>query len=458
MSAGIMGPIDGSVVNIALPTISSVFNANVSVVGWVPMAYMLVLGSLILTYGRLGDMFGFRRVFLTGVVVFTVSSAICASAPSIWILILFRALQAVGAGMFMAMGQAIVTSVFPAKERGRALGLNGMVVAVGLALGPSLGGLLLTVSSWRSIFWINIPIGLFAFLFARSVLPFAKDLKPQKFDVAGAGLGFLALSSLLLAGSYGGEFGWKSPLVYVLTVLFFAGTWGFVRWESRVSQPMLDLSLFRNKVFAAANFAALMNFIAQSATVFLVPFYLETVLRLTPEHTGLILTTSPLVTLVAAPLSGALSDKLGTRWLAFVGQSIVTLAFILLHTLNASSTGVDIAWRLAIFGLGVGMFQSPNNSAIMGNVPRNRLGIGSSVSATVRNVGMVLGIAVSSTVFTWQQASATGRADATAAFMAGLRAAYLVAAVLAGAGAFTSLIRGDKAPDFTTSPERPAHG
>ncbi len=460
MSAGIMGPIDGTVVNIALPTISTVFNASVAVVGWVPMAYLLILGSLILTYGRLGDMFGFRRVFLTGVVIFTVASAISASAPNIWILILFRAFQALGAGMFMAMGQAIVTSVFPTKERGRALGTNSMVVAVGLALGPSLGGFLLTVSSWRAIFWINIPIGIFAFFFARSVLPLPKDLKRQKFDARGAILGFVSLASLLLAGSYGGEYGWRSPLVYILTVLFFVGTWGFVSWERRVDQPMLDLTLFRNKVFAGANFAALMNFIAQSAAVFLVPFYLETVLRFTPQHTGLILTASPAVTFVVAPLSGALSDRLGTRRLAFIGQSIVTVAFLLLHTLNASSTGLDIAWRLAIFGLGVGMFQSPNNSAIMGNVPRNRLGVGSGVLATVRNVGMVLGVAVSSTVFAMQQSLISGRAgaDATTAFMAGLRAAYLVAAILAAAGAFTSLIRSDKAPALTSVPERPAQG
>ncbi|WP_081361118.1 MFS transporter [Neomoorella thermoacetica] len=449
MAAGIMGPIDGSVVNVALPTIGRVFNVDLNTVGWVSMAYLLVLGSLILTYGRLGDMYGFRRVLLTGIVIFTIASGICALAPNIWVLIVFRAVQAIGAGMFMAMGPAIITSVFPPYERGRALGTNGMIIAVGLALGPTLGGFLVTVAGWEAIFTINIPIGIISYIMCRQVVPESRDLKPQQFDLIGAAMGFISLSAFLLAGSYGEEWGWTSPATLVLSVVFLVGGWLFFRWEKRVQDPMLDLTLFHNKVFSAANFAALMNFMSQYALIFLLPFYLQQILNYTAGHTGLILTASPLVVLMLAPVSGALSDRLGTRWLAFTGQAIVSLALFLMVGLKVTSRAFDIIWRLCLFGLGTGIFQSPNNSAVMGSVPRHRLGIGSGVLATVRNVGMVLGIAVSSGVFTWQRSAklvAWGPGSATAAFMAGMKSAFLVGAILAAAGAIASLVRSDNFP------------
>ncbi|BCV21286.1 MFS transporter [Moorella sp. Hama-1] len=446
MAAGIMGPIDGSVVNVALPTISRVFNVDLNTVGWVAMAYLLVLGSLILTYGRLGDMYGFRRVLLMGIAIFTIASGICALAPNIWVLIAFRAIQAIGAGMFMAMGPAIITSVFPPYERGRALGTNGMIVAVGLALGPTLGGFLVTAAGWEAIFTINIPIGIISYILCRQVIPATRDFKPQQFDLVGAASGFFALSAFLLAGSYGEEWGWTSPATLILGLVFLIGAWFFIRWEKRVAEPMLDLTLFKNKVFTAANFAALMNFMSQYAMVFLLPFYLQQILNYTAGHTGLILTASPLVVLLLAPVSGALSDRLGTRWLAFTGQAFVSLALFLMAGLRVTSPPVDIIWRLCLFGLGTGIFQSPNNSAVMGSVPRHRLGIGSGVLATVRNVGMVLGIAVSSGVFTWQRSAklaVLGPEGTTVAFMTGLRAAFLVGAFLAAAGALASLVRND---------------
>lgn len=443
LTAGIMGPIDSSVVNVALPTIRQHFATSMSIVSWVAMAYLLVIGSLTLTFGRLGDMIGYRRVELTGIAVFTVASAVCAFAPSIWVLIAFRAVQAVGAGMFMAMSQAIIISVFPPNERGRALGVNGMLIAVGLALGPSLGGLLLTVWGWQAIFTINIPIGILSFMFCWSVVPAPKDLVPQNFDVTGALLGFLFLASGLLVGSFGQDWGWTSYKAIATAALALAAGAAFIAWERRVPQPMLDLSLFANRVFAAANFAALTNFISQAAVTFLIPFYLQQVLRLSPAQAGLILTASPLVVLLVAPLSGALSDRLGTRWLAFAGQSIIVGAFLLMLTLTPATRPADVFWRLMLFGLGSGLFQSPNNSAVMGNVPRHRLGIGSSVLATVRNVGMVVGIAVAASVFAWRSAAALPALGSIRSFMLGIKTAFGVSAVIALAGAMTSLVRKD---------------
>lgn len=452
VAASIMGPIDSSVVNVAMPTLSRVFHVGLSTVGWVSMSYLLVLGSLILTYGRLGDMFGFKRVFLLGVAIFTIASGVCALAPNIWTLIVFRAVQALGAGMFMAMAQAIITAAFPARERGRALGVNGMIIAVGLALGPSLGGFLLSVADWRSIFLINLPIGALGFYLSYRTLPEPGEAGRQRFDLVGAALGFVSLFSLLLAGSYGEDWGWTSAPTATLILVFVVTLVWFMAWERRVDQPMLDLSLFGNPAFSAASFSSLMNFISQSAVVFLVPFYLQQVLTWTPEQTGLIMTISPLIVLVVAPLSGALSDRIGTRWLSFAGQVLMGLGFLFLYGLAPRPGSVDIAWRIGVVGLGIGIFQSPNNSTIMGNCPRHRLGVGSGVLATVRNVGMVLGVAISTGVFEWRHSVTAATLGPTGSFLSGLRAAFLVAAFLAGLGAAASSVRSDDWREQALSP------
>jgi EmrB/QacA subfamily drug resistance transporter len=438
-----MGPIDGSVISVALPTFSRVFHVGLNTVGWVSMAYLLVLGSLILTYGRLGDMFGFKRIFLLGVALFTAASAVCALAPDIWTLIAFRAVQAIGAGMFMAMAPAIIAATFPAGERGRALGLFGMTAAVGLSLGPSLGGLLLSVSSWQSIFLINLPVGVIGYLLCSRTLPDQTELKRQRFDLVGAAAGFVSLGSLLLAGSYGEEWGWSSTPTVGLAAAFLVTSAAFIWWERRVTQPMLELSLFRNLAFSAACFSSLMNFVSQSALVFLVPFYLQQILAWTPKQTGLIMTVSPLVVLVVVPFSGSLSDRIGTRWLSFVGQALMAVGFVLLYRLTPTAGAFDIAWRIGVVGLGVGIFQSPNNSTIMGNCPRHLLGTGSGVLATVRTAGMVLGVAVSTGVFEWRRSAMAVTLGPAGSYLSGLRLAFLVAACLAAVGALTSSVRSD---------------
>jgi EmrB/QacA subfamily drug resistance transporter len=443
MVASVMGPIDGSVINVAMPTLASAFRVDLSTVSWVSMAYLLVLGSLILTYGRLGDMYGYKRIFLLGVAIFTVASAACALSPSIWWLIVSRAVQAAGAGMFMAMSSAIITATFPPYERGRALGINGMIIAAGLALGPALGGLLLMVFSWHSIFLINLPIGLVSLYLIQRVIPEAAEHKRQSFDLTGATLGFIALSAVLLAASYGEEWGWVSPSTLALTGVFAVGLVAFIWWERRVPEPMLDLSLFKNPAFSAANFSALMNFIAQSSAIFVVPFYLQQVLRYSPQQAGLVLTVSPAIVLFTAPLSGSLSDRFGTRWLSAAGQGLVALGYVLLYTMPPGSSGVAIAWRFAFIGLGVGIFMSPNSSTVMGSCPRHRLGVGSGVLATVRNVGMVLGVAIATAVFTWRRTATLAALGEAGSFASGLRAAFLVAACLAAAGALVSSIRSD---------------
>ncbi|MCL4516236.1 MAG: MFS transporter [Firmicutes bacterium] len=450
-----MAPLDGSVVNIALPHIASSLRATLPTVEWVVMMYLLVISTLLLTYGRLGDMIGHKPVYLAGFVIFTAGSLLCGFSPAIGYLIAFRAVQAIGAGMMMAIGPAIVTSAFPAHERGKALGMNAMVVATALALGPTIGGLLVSTFGWRSIFFINLPIGVFGTIWAWRVLRMNPTVPGQSFDVPGAITIFVALTALLLALSKGQDLGWSSlPIVSLLAAAVVFGAL-FLLNERRVAQPMMDLSLFENRLFSAANLSALLNFMAQSAVTFLMPFYLENVRHLEAAHAGLVLSPMPLVVLVAAPFSGSLSDKIGSRLLSSTGMAVIALDLGLLSRLGVATPLLLIGALLAIAGLGAGLFQSPNNSAIMGSVPKHRLGIASGMLASMRNIGMVVGVALSGAILTNRLPVHASRLSAQGlagdllqkqAFVLSFHDSFVVAAVLAAIGVLTSLIRGKHVP------------
>jgi len=432
----VMGPIDASIVYIAMPAIAKVFGADPVTVSWISMAYLLVMGSFFLAFGRLGDMFGFKRLFLIGLIIFIVTSALCGLAPSLGVLIFLRALQAVGAGMTMAMSPAIITDSFPPNERGKALGMNGMAVAVGLALGPSLGGFLVDTAGWRAIFYINVPIGIATYLWCRRVLPETSSKKSPSFDWKGALLAFLGLGALLLFASRGEAANWSWPVV-VLGIFAIALLSWFIIVEKHTEDPMLDLKLFQNRVFSAGNGAALLNFMTQYVIVFLTPFFLQQVLGYTAGRAGATMTAFPLTVLVVAPLAGILSDKIGQRGLAFMGSFLCTAAAVALAGLNQQAAPLDVAWRLSLFGLGTGLFQSPINSAVMGAVPKFRLGIAGGVLSTTRNVGMVLGIALGGTVLAARQ---TAQMSPTNAFLSGLQDSYLAAAILSLIGTLVCVL------------------
>ena len=422
----VMGPIDASIVYIAMPSIADYFSVDPATVGWVSMAYLLVMSSFLLSFGRLGDIFGFKRLNLAGLLVFVVASALCGMASSLGALVLFRALQAVGAGLTMSMAPAITTAVFPAHERGKAMGITGMAVAVGLALGPSLGGLLVDIADWRLVFYVNIPVGIIAYFWCLKVLPEPGSENRQRFDWQGALLAFFGLFALLLFASRGGTSEWSWPYLFLglLAIIFLV--W-FIVLERRVAEPMLDLKLFQNRVFSAGNGTSLLNFMTQYIIVFLTPFFLQQLLGYSAGRAGATMTAFPLTVLVVAPVSGALSDKIGQRGPAILGSLLCTVAAVLLATLNQQAGPLDVAWRLALFGLGTGLFQSPITSAVMGSAPRSRLGIASGVLSTTRNVGMVFGIALGGAVLAFRQAFYASHADA---FLYGLRSAYMTAAVI----------------------------
>ncbi|OPZ75747.1 MAG: Multidrug resistance protein stp [Firmicutes bacterium ADurb.Bin456] len=434
----IMGPLDASIVYIALPSIARYFYVDPSMVGWVSMAYLLVMSSFLLAFGRLGDMFGFKRLHLTGLLVFTGTSALCGLAPSLGALILFRGLQAIGAGLTMAMAPAIITEIFPPRERGKALGLNGMVVAVGLALGPSLGGLLVQAMDWRLIFFVNVPIGIAAYIWGFRVLPEARRVSETRsgFDLQGSLLAFSGLFALLLFISRGQALGWTWPFL-LLGLLALVLLSLFVLHEKRTPEPLLDLTLFLSPVFTAGNGAALLNFMTQYVIVFATPFLLQEHLGYSAGQAGLTMTAFPLTVLIVAPLAGALSDKVGQRGLAFAGSLLCTTAAVALATLGPAASPFELIWRLCLFGTGTGLFQSPNTSAIMGAAPGPRLGIASGVLATVRNIGMVMGIALAGVVLTTGQITTTGGAEAS---FHGFQSAFLAAALVSLGGTALCLL------------------
>lgn len=261
MVGGIMGPIDASIVNVILPTVTQFFGVHISTAQWVPMIYLLTISSLLLFYGRLGDILGYRKVFLSGLVGFIITSGLCGLSPTIYWLILFRAIQGFAAGMMMAVPFAIITVSFPPTERGKALGINAISISAGLAIGPSLGGFITSALGWRFAFLINIPIGIIGLLWARHVIP---ELKGQagKMDIWGAVTAFVSLLSFLLFVNRFQSLGFSYATGILLLVAVLAGI-SFLRLEGKVTQPMLNLSLFRNMTFSFANLSALLNFMSQ---------------------------------------------------------------------------------------------------------------------------------------------------------------------------------------------------
>jgi EmrB/QacA subfamily drug resistance transporter len=450
----LMATLDGSIVNIALPAMQTDFGIALTTIEWVVVAYLLVIGSLLLPFGRLGEVKTFKRVYLVGFTIFTLASVCCGLSPNAAALVGFRVVQGVGAAMIMAMGPAIVARTFPAGERGRALGLNAISVSIGLSLGPALGGLLTQVATWRAIFLINAPIGLLAIAWAARVLPAEEPGTAQSFDVRGAAMSGIALFALLLALSDGQQWGWTSPAVAGLLVAFVVLGTAFVVIERSSRQPMIDLALFRIRAFSAGLASVVVAFSGLFTATFLLPFLLEQGSGFAPIEAGLLLTPVPIAMALVGPISGAASDRFGPRVLASSGLAIMALGLLSLTQLPVSFALPDLVWRLVLLGLGQGLFMSPNSSAVLGSVPRMRVGTASGTLAQMRVNGQALGIALSGAIVAARlpaHLAAAGGGVPTAAMhnaaLAGaIHDAFVVAAVVCCAGIVTSLVRGPATP------------
>ncbi len=419
-----MATLDSSIVNVALPTINTVFQTSLQTVQWVVTAYLLVISSLLPVFGRTADLLGRKRVYSFGFIVFTLGSALCGLAPNIWFLVGMRVFQAIGASMLMANSAAIITATFPPRERGRALGLTGTVVALGSLAGPAVGGILVGLAGWRSIFYVNLPIGIIGYLAARVVLPNDKSAgMSETFDFKGAILFTLGMVSLLLGINNGQDWGWTSLPVLAGLVLGILLLGSFFITELRVKHPMIDLSLFRNWPFLAGNLSGLLSFVAIFGNFMLMPFYLQHILNYDPTKVGMIMTSFPLVMAVAAPISGYASDRIGPVALTTGGLLFSAAGLFYLAHVSATSSAWQVIPGPLLMGLGAGLFNSPNNSSVMSAVPPQKLGLAGGVNALVRNVGMVVGIAFSVTLFENRQTAILAKVSnpsvlqQTAAFM-----------------------------------------
>lgn len=392
--------LDLTIVNVALPKISEYFNTGIATIEWVMTAYLLTITGLLLSMGKLSDMIGRKTNFLIGFIIFIAGSFQCAISSSEIELIFFRIIQGIGAAMIMATGPAIVTHTFPDNERGKAIGLIGAVVGIGSLTGPVSGGFLIQHLGWRSVFYINVPIGIIGLLATIYYLNGENDFdKNQKFDLKGAGTLFTSLISLLLALNLGQGYGWGSLLILSLIVSSILFLLIFLIIEKKAKQPMIELNLLTNRTFTAANISVFINFAALFAVFFIFPFFLENVSNYSPEKIGFAIGSVPLGMAIVAPISGWMSDRTRSKVICVAGIIISSIAIFLLSGMDAESEFSRITILLCLLGLGFGIFQAPNNSLIMGSVPKERLGIASGTMATMRSLGMVMGVAIAGAVF-----------------------------------------------------------
>lgn len=403
-----LATIDGSIVNLALPTLVRELNTSFAAVQWVVLSYLLTVTTLMLGIGRLADIRGKKMIYLLGFVVFTIGSVLCALAPTVGWLIGFRIVQAAGGAMVMALGAAIVTEAFPPQERGKALGIIGSMVSLGIVTGPLLGGVLISVLSWHWIFLVNLPIGIVGTWMAQRFVPDIQPAGGQRFDFAGASTLFISLMGLLLGLTIAQEAGFTNPTSLALFVVWIVFLVLFIRIELRSSEPMIDLRLFRNRIFRVNLGTGFLTFLAISGTMILMPFYLENMLGYPIQLIGPLQAAVPVMLGILAPVSGSLSDRYGSRRITVLGLLVLVIAYVILSTLSTETTTLGYILRMLPLGLGMGIFQSPNNSAVMGAVPRERLGIASGLLSMTRTLGQTVGIAVLGTIWAGQVAARSG--------------------------------------------------
>ncbi len=428
-----------SSINIALPAIGAEFSMNAVLLGWIATSYLLSSAVFMVPLGKIADIYGMKRIFQIGLFIFTVSSLVAFFAPSASILIASRVLQGIGSAMIFGTGTAILVNVFPLRERGKVLGINAASVYLGLSLGPFLGGLLTSFFGWRSLFLINVPLGL---------IPLALVLWKLKGEWAGAReerfdlVGSLIYSLMLVAVMYGFSL-LPSPegaaLVLAGIVTFFL----LIRWESRVACPVLDVALFKsNRVYAFSNLAAMINYSATFAVTFLLSLYLQYIKGLPPDQAGLILVAQPLVMTVLSPYTGRLSDRVEPRLLATAGMALTFLGILTFVFLGQETSILSIVAGLFILGLGLSLFTSPNTNAIMSSIEPRCYGVGSATLGTMRLVGQVSSMGIAMLVFSIFMGRVEIVPEYYPQFLVCVKVAFAIFSVLCVVGIFASMARG----------------
>ena len=396
-----MATLDGSIVNMALPSIMADFAVPLATIQWVVMIYLLTVSSLLLSFGRLSDIRGRRMVYSLGLCVFSLGSFFCGMAPSAHWLIGARFFQGLGAAMTMACTPALIIDTFPETERGRAIGMMGSVVASGLTAGPALGGMLIHYFSWRAIFYINIPIGL---LTASGVYFLLKGSKaditrPETFDWPGAAILTIMLGSLLMAITHAYDWGYFSLSTLSLIAISILAAFCLLYVETRVKHPILSRSLFAVRLFSMPIVAAVLLFICLFTLVFLMPFYLIHPGGYPVNVAGGIMASIFIALFVVSPFSGAFYDRIGSRLLCTLAMAIIACSLFSLSTIPANASFFSIIWRLSLAGLGTAVFLPPNSAAAFSAVSPENRGVASATVAAARTLGMVLGVAIAGAIF-----------------------------------------------------------
>jgi len=437
-TASFLFPFMLSAVNIALPTLGKELSLDAIMLGWIATAYLLSSATLLVPFGRIADIYGRKKIFTCGIVIFTLSSLFSGMASSATMLISCRVFQGIGGAMLAGTAVALLTTVFPANERGKVLGINVAATYIGLSLGPVLGGILTQHFGWRSIFFLSAFLGLAVIGVVLWKLKGEwTGAKGEKFDSAGSVIYILGLVAL----------------VYGFTLLPMPGVWliiggiiglsAFTRWEMRTRSPVLDISLFKNsKTFTFSNLAALINYSATFAVSFLISLYLQYLKGFNPESAGLILVAMPAIQAIFSPLAGRLSDRIEPRLIASAGMALTTIGLVIFIFLNEKTPLELIVGNLVLIGFGFALFSSPNTNAVMSSAPKTAYGVASATLATMRQVGMVLSMGVAMLMFTLYIGRVQITPEYYPLFQQSMKTAFIIFAVLCFSGIFASLARG----------------
>jgi EmrB/QacA subfamily drug resistance transporter len=427
--------LDNTVVNVALPSIREDLGISISELEWIVNGYALTFGVLLLSGGKLADMFGRRRIFMVGLVIFTASSFFCGFANSAGVLIGARVIQGSGAALMNPATLSIIVATFPPRQRGTAIGIWAGVSAMALAIGPLVGGAITEHVNWSWVFYINVPIGILGLVAARLFIDESKDTREQRLDLPGLVTSAGALFALTYGLIESNKRGWGDTFVLALfavaAVLFVL----FILLERHQRLPMLDLNLFRNRSFSSANAVMFLIGLAMFGVFFFVSLYVQNVLRFSPIQAGATFLPMTMCIVFVAPVAGRLADKVGPRRLMVPGLSLVTVSLVLFSLLNESSTFWTLLPALLVGGIGMAMSMSPTTTAAMHAVPVEKAGVGSAVINSMRQVGGSVGIALMGAIVATQfNASRPNPHDFVNGFQLGLR----VAAGIAFAGVFVA--------------------
>lgn len=426
--------VDSSIVSVALPALQNDFQVSTSMLQWVISGYFLMITAIVPLMGKLSDLFGRKYFFMIGASIFAAGSALCASSGNIEQLIAYRIVQSFGSSMIMGNVMSIVAYAFPAGERGRPLGMMGSVVAVASICGPSIGGVLIGHWGWRSVFWINVPIGILSVLLASVLLnPLKSEYRgKEKFDGIGGAFFFVAMTSLLLFISNGHLWGWTGWLSILSIAISIVAWTVFIRWEARTAWPLIELNLFKNRNFAVGNVTNFFSFVLMMFPAFLLPLFFSRILHMSSFEIGLLMTPQAVAMIVSSPAGGSLGDRFGHKWPASFGLMATVASMVMMAQFDENTGYAAILTALILSGIGLGMVQSPNNVMVMDSVPIEKAGLTGGILATVRNFGKVSGVALAVFLFGIE----LGTVDTNPSFVRAVSFTFYVGSVMALANIF----------------------